>query len=329
MHNSRKTYSQIERTGIHRVGTVFYEQFDWIFREQPIVDFGIDATVEEKVNGTPTGKLIALQIKSGNSHFYKSKTSHHVNFYFDEKHFDYWINYSLPVILVGYLPSDSLLLWQSINEENVIKCKKGYKIQMNHKLDVLERDNLKELFYPFFVRKVQEIGKLNNTTAWIEEIKMKVNQKGLPLEYNYPIIKSENKYLEKSINYQIREKVFETLEIEYFNLNIVDTYNILSGLKDYYFKHFNGGIMFVEYEVFRNDNKILSLCIASTSIAAHPIYYRNYFCFDLKTGNQLSIKHLINPFKIDQFVSELNKVRKQRYNNTIIEKSESEHDINV
>jgi hypothetical protein len=329
MINSRKTNGQLERSGVHRIASVFCEHFDWIFREQSVEDFGIDATVEETVNGTPTGKLIALQIKSGDSHFHKSKASGKITFYFEKKHFDYWINYSLPVILVGYLPKDNLLLWQLINERTTVKGSKGYKIEMEYKLDISERENLQALFYPLFLPKIQEIGKSNYSKVWIEEIKMAVNDENSPLEYKYPIIKSENKYLEQSINHQIREKIFESLEIRYSDLSIVDTFNVLSALKDYYLMHFNGGIMFLEYELFRNDNKILSFSITCTSVTAHPIYYRNYFCFDLKTGNQLSIKQMISPFKMEQFVFELSNAKKERYENSIKSIKEESHNVNM
>ena len=41
----------------------------YIFREQPISDYGIDAQIELIDEETVTGKLVALQIKSGASWF--------------------------------------------------------------------------------------------------------------------------------------------------------------------------------------------------------------------------------------------------------------------
>lgn len=53
---------------------LLFKRLGWIFREQPIEDYGIDAHVEVVENNTPTGTLIALQIKSGKSWF-KEKTA--------------------------------------------------------------------------------------------------------------------------------------------------------------------------------------------------------------------------------------------------------------
>jgi hypothetical protein len=48
-------YSSTERQGIHRIGLIVSEELDWIFREQPIEDWGFDAEIEVVDGGTPTG----------------------------------------------------------------------------------------------------------------------------------------------------------------------------------------------------------------------------------------------------------------------------------
>jgi hypothetical protein len=58
-----------ERVGVNAVEAITNNVFGWFFREQPIGDYGVDAHIEEMVNGRPTGKLIALQIKTGKSYF--------------------------------------------------------------------------------------------------------------------------------------------------------------------------------------------------------------------------------------------------------------------
>ena len=54
----------IERLGVNAVEEAFLKM-GWLFREQPISDFGIDAHAEPTSDDWPTGQLIALQIKSG------------------------------------------------------------------------------------------------------------------------------------------------------------------------------------------------------------------------------------------------------------------------
>ena len=59
---------QTERLGVAAVD-YFFSTNGWMFREQTTHDYGIDAHVEIVQDGPPTGKLIALQIKSGISFF--------------------------------------------------------------------------------------------------------------------------------------------------------------------------------------------------------------------------------------------------------------------
>ena len=47
-----------ERKGINAVEKIFLDEFGWLFREQPVSDYGIDAQVEVVENNKPTGKLI-------------------------------------------------------------------------------------------------------------------------------------------------------------------------------------------------------------------------------------------------------------------------------
>lgn len=63
------------RIGVHMCGAIF-EEHDFIFREEAIEDYGIDAIIETKDGGVPSGKLIAVQIKSGESYFSKQDEDH-------------------------------------------------------------------------------------------------------------------------------------------------------------------------------------------------------------------------------------------------------------
>ena len=60
--------SRIERKAIYTTANYFTE-IGWFFREQPILDFGLDAFVEIGENGRPSGNFIALQVKGGKSNF--------------------------------------------------------------------------------------------------------------------------------------------------------------------------------------------------------------------------------------------------------------------
>ena len=102
--NNRDT---TDRSGIYKCGATF-EKIGFIFREQTICDYGIDAIIERKDEKYPSGKLIAVQIKSGDSYF-KERKDDKVVFRGENKHYDYWLNHSLPVIIVLYSPSNDKL----------------------------------------------------------------------------------------------------------------------------------------------------------------------------------------------------------------------------
>ena len=72
-------YKSKERVGVYSVAKIFTENLGWIFREQPINDFGIDGFVEitrirlNLKDLIPTGRLLGVQIKSGKSFFKEIK----------------------------------------------------------------------------------------------------------------------------------------------------------------------------------------------------------------------------------------------------------------
>jgi hypothetical protein len=122
---NKDRYTPTERIGINKVEEIVLEQFGWIFREQAVADNGIDAHIEIVSEGQPTGKLIAAQIRTGKSHFYENVNTY--TFYIDNTHLNYWLNHSLPVILVGVISEHNTVIWQSINKKKIQATKKGYK----------------------------------------------------------------------------------------------------------------------------------------------------------------------------------------------------------
>src|SRR5437762_2179036 len=95
-------YSPTDRIGVNAAEQRVVTQLGWIFREQPIVDMGIDAHIESVEDGNPSGRLIAAQIKSGSSQF-KNKNDSLV-YYGDLAHLNYWLKHSLPVIIIAHVP---------------------------------------------------------------------------------------------------------------------------------------------------------------------------------------------------------------------------------
>jgi hypothetical protein len=135
-------YKNTERLGVNAVSSIVTSELDWIFREQPIVDMGIDAQIESVLDGNPTGKLIAVQIKSGKGNFSESKDS--FTYRGDLVHLDYWMNHSLPVILVAHFPDTNTTLWQYVCKNNTRKTQKAWSIKIP-KTKVLDSKSLRHL----------------------------------------------------------------------------------------------------------------------------------------------------------------------------------------
>ncbi len=85
------------------------KELDWLFREQPTEDYGIDAQVEIVEGEAVSGKLLALQIKSGPSCFKQAGPG---GWWFrpDAAHVRYWTNHSLPVVVLVHPENRTLLL---------------------------------------------------------------------------------------------------------------------------------------------------------------------------------------------------------------------------
>ncbi len=111
---------------MNAVEAVFLNDFKWIFREQAVSDFGIDAQAEVVEFDKPIGKLMALQIKTGASYF--RKHGNDFIFYGEQRHLDYWLGHSLPVFLILHDPDRNLTLWQKIHLHLVKITDKGWSI---------------------------------------------------------------------------------------------------------------------------------------------------------------------------------------------------------
>lgn len=131
--------------GVHAIATKVLEELGWLFREQG-ADFGIDAQIEVIANGKPTGKLIAVQIKSGQSYFVDKDADGFV-FRGDLEHLKYWLDHKLPVIVVLYDHDSKIAYWQTVTSENVTQMSKGWKMSIprGQKLERAQASRLEEI----------------------------------------------------------------------------------------------------------------------------------------------------------------------------------------
>lgn len=108
-HNNQQAELGIDQliTEIKRHGSIYRP----IHQEN---DLGVDGTIELVRNEESIGRIVAVQVKSGDS--YLSLRGDCFEVVVDDAHIAYWLEYMLPVILVCYSPSKKLLCWQSIRD---------------------------------------------------------------------------------------------------------------------------------------------------------------------------------------------------------------------
>lgn len=121
-------YSPQESIGMNAVSAIML-QMGWIERPQYKDDVGIDLIVEECISGDPSGRLLALQVKSGKS-YWKKISRKQVVFRFDQTHYRYWISHSLPVCVVLYDPDTGKAIWEHVSRKTCIRSGAGWKIHI-------------------------------------------------------------------------------------------------------------------------------------------------------------------------------------------------------
>ncbi len=116
-----------ERMGVAAANLEF-SSWGWAFRSQEVEDYGIDAHVEP-FNGpsSPTGRLLALQIKSGESYF-GEETDGGWWYRGKNRHLRYWLGHVLPVLIVLYDPVSRTMYWQHETEDLVVYSDDAWKI---------------------------------------------------------------------------------------------------------------------------------------------------------------------------------------------------------
>ncbi|QKV74085.1 DUF4365 domain-containing protein [Amycolatopsis sp. Hca4] len=122
--------------GVGLVQRVVSRSLGWIFREQRTLDQGIDGHVEVAVNGHGTGRLIAVQIKSGPSYF-RRPVEGGWSFYYSARERQVWHGHVLPVMVLLVDVDRDIVYWQRIHPETERQTPKRYavKVPANQTLD--------------------------------------------------------------------------------------------------------------------------------------------------------------------------------------------------
>lgn len=114
-------------------------RMQWFFRGQETSDQGIDAHVEKAPDGVGTGRLLAIQIKSGESYF-SEPVSEGWAFRFNAKKAQLWLGHALPVLVVLVDVEDEVAYWQQISSRTVVSTGKGYKVVVPRSQTLSEAD---------------------------------------------------------------------------------------------------------------------------------------------------------------------------------------------
>ncbi len=135
--------NRLDREDTDRIGVAIcqetFTRAGFIFREQKICDYGIDAIIEPKSDNYASGKLMGVQIKSGQSYIEKETENSYV-FRSDEKHYKYWLNNNIPVIIVLVDTDEEkrMCYWQKFDKNLVTVTGKGWKLEIPKKNVVRE-----------------------------------------------------------------------------------------------------------------------------------------------------------------------------------------------
>lgn len=127
----------IDEIGLSILELAIQRKLGWIVRAVRKKDVGIDANIEQVVNGNPTAKYVSIQLKTGLGNVYHTSNGDYI-FYFDEPHYLYWISSSIPVVFVLCDPDTDRLYWTPILRNRIRKTPKGYSLRISSGSQITE-----------------------------------------------------------------------------------------------------------------------------------------------------------------------------------------------
>jgi hypothetical protein len=136
--------------GVNIVARIVSDGFGWLFRRNHQEhDFGIDGQIELVTqDGAVTGQMLAVQIKCGTSFFVETNRWGYV-FRGETKHFNYLLNYPLPVVICLCAPDSSKCFWVHFQPELTQQTDAGWKITVPFQNDLaMSIEKLRALVNP-------------------------------------------------------------------------------------------------------------------------------------------------------------------------------------
>ena len=137
-------YTPTNDIGVAVLKRCIPKELGWICREVAQPDVGIDATIEQVIDGNPTAKYISVQLKTGEGNIHIDRNGNFI-YYIDKTHYDYWLSSSIPVILAYCNPEDETIYWELLKKRNIKRTKgeENFKITISN-THLLNKDSLDE-----------------------------------------------------------------------------------------------------------------------------------------------------------------------------------------
>lgn len=137
-------YTPTNDIGVAILKRCIPKELGWICREVAQPDVGIDATIEQVIDGNPTAKYISVQLKTGEGNIHIDRNGNFI-YYIDKTHYDYWLSSSIPVILAYCNPEDETIYWELLKKCNIKRTKgeENFKITISN-THLLNKDSLDE-----------------------------------------------------------------------------------------------------------------------------------------------------------------------------------------
>lgn len=112
------------------------------FDSRSRLEAGIDGLAEVMIDGEPTARMIAVQIKSTRAAKYSSETETGFTYLLDVKDLSYWKTANLPVIVVMYRESDDSHYWAQVQAQPGVEQR---RLTFDKTKDVLDKSSLDRL----------------------------------------------------------------------------------------------------------------------------------------------------------------------------------------
>lgn len=143
-----KRTERTDRRGVALVMGAF-EHLGFAFREQAESDYGVDGHAELIESEQPTGQLLGIQIKTGESYF-GEQTDDAIVFRTDQGHVDYWLNHALPIIICLCDADKMSINWVAVTKESAVSTGIGYRfdVPLGQNLDGSSLPQLSDLLTP-------------------------------------------------------------------------------------------------------------------------------------------------------------------------------------